>query len=113
MMSNKKKEIREKFRNAVFTRDSFTCRACNRNDISVDRLDAHHIHPRVLMPNGGYGISLCEICHIKAEALLNYVQYGISCENIDDIEDKYLPNELYKLIGSSKELALEASKKLK
>jgi hypothetical protein len=70
-------------------------------------LDAHHITPREKMPNGGYvkenGISLCPECHIKAEDYLHGVMYYF---------DDYAPTDLYKLINSSYELALEKSKKL-
>ena len=58
------------------------------------------------MPAGGYvvenGISLCSECHIKAEHLH---ATGESWTN-------YTPDDLYKKIGSSKELAVEKSEKL-
>lgn len=61
-----KQQIREKFRNAVFTRDNFKCVFCDDRSI-----DAHHITDRNEMPNGGYvvenGISLCAKHHKMAE----------------------------------------------
>jgi 5-methylcytosine-specific restriction endonuclease McrA len=47
---NNKKLIRENFRNAVFTRDNFTCAFCS----ETNNLDAHHITDRNEMPNSGY-----------------------------------------------------------
>ena len=41
-MSEKKKHIREKFRNAVFSRDDFKCKICGYSG----KLDAHHISSR-------------------------------------------------------------------
>jgi hypothetical protein len=59
-------------------------------------LEANHITDRHDMLHGGYvkenGISLCSECHPKAE-------YG-----------EFTPNELYTLIGSSYEIAYQASK---
>ena len=64
-----KKEIRKKFREAVFKRDNNMCRICGKDG----PLDAHHIINRNCFENGGYeldnGISLCEECHLKAENL--------------------------------------------
>lgn len=58
------------------------------------------------MPNGGYvkenGISLCPLCHMKAE---NFHLMG-------EAKPGYSPDELYALIGSSKEKAIAASEKL-
>ena len=95
----RKHQVRDNFRNDVFKRDGFKCRVCGRSDV---KLDAHHITNRNLLPNGGYvkenGISLCDTedgCHIQAEIGL--------------LEEK----ELYKLINSNYELAVEKSKKLK
>lgn len=94
----KKHLIRDNFRNEVFGRDGYKCRVCGRNDVE---LDAHHITNRNLISNGGYikenGITLCDVedgCHIKAEM-------GILKED-----------ELYKLINSSKELAIKKSEEL-
>lgn len=88
-----KKQIRDKFRNDVFTRDNHKCVICG---ISNVKLDAHHVTNRNLMPNGGYvkenGITLCDVengCHFKAEI------------------GEYTPEELYKKIKSSYEIALK------
>lgn len=104
-----KKQIRAKFREAVFRRDKYTCRGCGKRfspETAQDNLDAHHITNRNDMPNGGYvkenGISLCkngESCHQKAEAVLN-----------GDSIDGFSPDELYRKIGSSYELARKSSK---
>jgi 5-methylcytosine-specific restriction endonuclease McrA len=105
-MSKEKKLQRARFRNAVFKRDNYTCRKCNR-PCDLDELDAHHITDRNDMPNGGYalenGISLCGDCHLKAEMVLND---GTGWPG-------YSPQELYDVIGSSIEMAIKASKKLR
>lgn len=100
----RKQIIRENFRNAVFSRDNFKCKVCNKNG----ELDAHHITDRNEMPNGGYvkenGISLCPECHIKAE-----VWHSSGKQNY---EEGYNPNDLYRLIGSNYILAVAKSEKL-
>lgn len=100
-----KKEIRQRFRDAVFGRDKHICRKCGAKDC---KLDAHHITDRRDMPNGGYvaenGISLCEVCHALAE-----VWHASGQANF---EIGYHPDDLYQLIGSSWEIAWEASDKL-
>lgn len=82
------------------------CRVCRKPQTTLSPLDAHHITDRNEMPNGGYvkenGISLCPICHIRAE---NFHRTGTALPG-------YSPDELYKLIGSSKEKARAASLKL-
>ena len=94
---NRKKQIREEFRNAVFERDGNRCRKCG----SAGKLDAHHITDRKEMPNGGYvlenGISLCEPCHEKAEVWHN--------SGKTDFVEGYHPNDLYLLIKSDHTLA--------
>ena len=113
-MSNKK-EIRKKFRDSVFKRDNYKCAWCGMPNVD-DNMDAHHITDRSEMPNGGYveenGISLCkngiafheESCHMKAE--LFHISNG------KEWTEGMHPEDLYKLIGSSKELAIKASEKL-
>lgn len=97
VMSNKKKLVRERFRNAVFARDKHSCVMCGKKNVP---LDAHHITDRNEMPNGGYipenGISLCDECHMKAE---QFHSTGIPFEG-------YSPDELYAKIGSSHEEAV-------
>jgi hypothetical protein len=112
----KKQEIRRKFREAVFKRDGFRCKVCNSGPYEEDSqsvLDAHHITNRDDMPGGGYvpenGISLCTInldaeqptCHEMAEF------YHISGGK--EWSEGMHPDDLYKMIGSSKELAIKKS----
>jgi len=103
-MSSRKKQIRQDFRDAVFKRDGHQCVFCS---IKVD-LDAHHITDRNEMPNGGYvrenGITLCTEHHMLAEKF--HISGGTEWH-----PDMH-PNDLYKKIGSSKELAIEASQRL-
>ncbi len=103
-----KKEIRKKFRDDVFTRDKYTCKVCDTKR-EEELLDAHHITDRNEMPNGGYvkenGITVCkEECHNFVEAF--HVSQG------DWWEEGLHPDDLYRMIGSSKELAIEKSEKL-
>lgn len=105
-MSNKK-EIRRRFKNICLIRDNITCRMCGLKAKSFEDaeklFDVHHICDRSLMPNGGYvkenGITLCSDCHIKAE---KFHSTGISYEG-------YSPDDLYKVIKSSLDLATKAS----
>lgn len=57
---------RDRFREAVFTRDGHKCVICG-----APAVDAHHIMERRLWPDGGYyldnGASLCGLCHLAAE----------------------------------------------
>lgn len=104
-MSERKRQIREAFRQIVFKRDGFKCRVCGWN-INLSQLDAHHITNRNEMPNGGYvkenGISLCPDCHYEAERhLTDPQQKGLKSE--------YHPVKLYQLIKSSKDQAIKAS----
>lgn len=108
-MSSSKKEIRRNFRDASFKRDKYKCVMCSFQsspEKSLEELDCHHIIPRTEMPNGGYvkenGISLCSDCHLKAE---EFYSTGVAVPG-------FSPEELYKRINSSKEKAIEASKRL-
>lgn len=118
---SKKQTIRKDFREAVFKRDKFVCVICKKKgkdrqggdshlkfhkNPEVD-LDSHHITPREDIVNGGYikenGITLCDDgCHVKAEAYLKG----------EDLNEQFSPANLYKLIGSSLELAIAAAEKL-
>lgn len=104
-MSSKKKQIRASFREAVFSRDGHKCVFCD----CTENLDAHHITDRNEMPNGGYvaenGISLCEVHHLECE------QFHITGGK-EWVEGKH-PDDLYKMIGSSKEKAIKASERLR
>lgn len=105
MSSAEKKRVREAFRTAVFERDGYRCKGC-RAPGTGETLDAHHITDRNLMPNGGYvkenGISLCSTCHEKAEV---FHSTGQSLTN-------WAPDDLYRLIGSTHEAAVRASRRL-
>ena len=102
-----KKEVRANFREAVFKRDKGCCKCCKKSCTPIER-DAHHITDRTEMPNGGYvlenGITLCNDCHFKAEWF--HITEG------KDWHEGMHPDDLYKLIGSSKELAIEKSELL-
>lgn len=103
MSKSKKKLVRKRFRDACYKRDSYKCVCCGfyaGEARAQELLDAHHITNRNYMPNGGYvkenGISLCELCHIKAEA-----------------EDPgFEPRVLYQKIRSTFLEALRASEEL-
>lgn len=117
---SKKSEVRRNFRESTFDRDGYRCRWCNNGpiyDSPESIFDAHHITDRHDMPNGGYvpenGITLCKYdengyednsCHMKAERF--HISGGV------EWEEGMHPNDLYKLIGSSKELAVKKSEKL-
>jgi len=103
-----KKAISRAFRKSVFERDHYRCAICDvagqdrqEGDQDLPDLDAHHVENRNKFPNGGYvtsnGISLCEDCHIKAEA---YHATGTAVEG-------FTPKDLYTVIGSSFEQAME------
>lgn len=98
-----KQAIRAKFREVVFKRDNNKCRVCKASGV---KLDAHHIVDRNELPNGGYvlenGISLCEPCHAKAE------HYHATGEAFPGFH----PDDLYILIGSTRDKAEAASLKL-
>jgi len=111
----KKQAVRAAFRSAVFKRDKLHCRCCgkagyDRQELTdkpdLAPLDAHHITDRTQMIGGGYTssneISVCDECHIKAE---KFWSTGTA-------ELGFSPNDLYKIIGSSYEKAIEDSKKL-
>jgi hypothetical protein len=107
-----KKSIRKNFKEAVFKRDGYSCKCCNSKftkETADESLDAHHITDRNEIVNGGYvkenGISLCKKeCHIKAEKF--HITAGV------EWEPGMHPDDLYKLIGSSKEEAIKAAEKL-
>lgn len=99
----RKQQIRANFRTVVFGRDDDECRVCGN-----PAQDAHHITDRNEIPNGGYvlenGISLCGRCHILAEEF--HITKG------QRFIPGYHPDDLYRLIKSSKEKAIEASLKI-
>ena len=106
-MKNKKKQMRDNFRDAVYDRDGHQCVMCGKRNC---KLDAHHIKDRHEMPNGGYvlenGITLCagedqNNCHWKAE---QYHATGLAYPG-------YSQDDLFEKIGSSLDKAIEASAK--
>ena len=86
---------RDEFRDGVFARDGHRCVWC-----SAPAVDAHHIIERKLWLDGGYyldnGASLCEPCHLSAEATL------LPCEDLRarcriehvHLPDHFCPNDL-------------------
>lgn len=107
-MSNKQKHkaLRKSFNEVCLKRDKNKCVFCN----ITTNLDVHHITDRHEMPNGGYslsnGITVCKDHHLDCEKFHIYEGDESMCE------EKYLPNSLYKIIGSSYEKAVEDSEKL-
>lgn len=103
-MSKKKKLVRQRFRDETFGRDGHKCVFCG----ETKDLDAHHITDRSLMPNGGYvkenGITVCQKCHLDCE------QFHISAGKTW-LPGKH-PDDLYKIIGSSYDLAVKKSNQL-
>ncbi len=106
-MSKRKKEIRKKFRDAVYKRDNHTCRICAQR-FAEEELDAHHITDRNEMPNGGYvpqnGITVCLPCH---ELVEEWHRSGNT-----SVGEGLHPDDLYEIIGSSFEEAVKVSKRL-
>src|SRR5208337_3939674 len=82
---------RDQFREGVFARDGKKCVNCG-----LPGVDAHHILERRLFPDGGYylnnGVTVCENCHLAAEATL------ISCEHLREragITEIVLPEHFF------------------
>ncbi len=104
-----KKEIRQNFRDSVFNRDKM-CLICEKPISNINDMDAHHITDRSEMPNGGYvkenGVTVCKKdCHFKVE--LFHITEG------EEWNEGLHPDDLYKMINSSKELAIIKSEKIK
>jgi 5-methylcytosine-specific restriction endonuclease McrA len=101
MAKDRKRAIREAFNTAVFQRDGGKCVLCG-----APGVDAHHITDRHELPNGGYvpenGITVCEACHLDCE------QFHLTGEALPGRH----PDDLYRLIGSSREEAFSASERL-
>lgn len=121
---------RDEFKNKVFKRDKHKCVNC------FDKaVDAHHLIERKLFNDGGYyldnGVSLCEKCHLLAEATILSVEELRSIAKISSIiiphnfefgktydkwgnvieNDSLIPGPLFNDLGCQKMLALK--KKLK
>ena len=98
------KALRKQFRASCLERDENRCKRCP----STVSLVVHHITDRSEMPNGGYavsnGVSLCSSCHMAAEIFHR-------TEGRNWMPGVH-PDDLYELIGSSKEQAIKDSKKL-
>lgn len=107
-----KQDIRKTFKDEVIKRDGCKCLGCDfvfKKAHAEEFLDAHHIIDRNEMPNGGYvkenGISLCKAkCHLKAEKF--HMTGGL------EWEEGFHPDDLFKKINSSKELATAKSEEL-
>lgn len=118
-MSNKK-EIRRKFREDTFHRDGYCCKRCGFGPVIESPelvFDSHHIldrNSKDFNGTGGYvkenGITLCKYdesgleensCHMKAEKF--HISGGA------EWEEGMHPDDLYKLIGSSRGLAIKKS----
>jgi hypothetical protein len=112
-MSSEKKAARQRFRDDVFRRAGYRCQGpgCGLKSSpasAVEDLDAHHITNRNELPAGGYvaenGIALCRRprgCHERAEAVLQGA-----------LDADFAPENLYRIIGSSREEAERASRRL-
>lgn len=103
-----KKDIRKSFRNAVLKRDNYTCKVCDTKR-EEGELDAHHIIDRSQIINGGYaasnGITVCkDKCHMKVERF--HITGGT------EWEPGLHPDDLYRMIGSSREKAERDSERL-
>lgn len=102
-----KERVRERFRAAVFQRAGHRCQGpgCSARAPAVV-LDAHHVTDRRELPAGGYvpenGIALCPPCHERAEV---FHATGAAVEG-------WHPDDLYRVIGSSRERAEAASQRL-
>ena len=76
---------REQFREHVFNRDGNRCVICE----DKNNLDPHHIIDRKCFNNGGYllsnGITLCNMCHQKAETGIYTCEELRSKANITEI----------------------------
>lgn len=112
-----KRDVRAAFRDAVFTRDRYTCQVCGKRwaaadaDPALGRINAHHITDRSEMPGGGYvpenGVTVCDgpdSCHMKCERF--HITEG------REWHEGLHPNDLYQKIRSSKAKAEAASQRL-
>ena len=109
-----KDDVRRRFRESVFERDNYTCVVCGRRwssvdmDLSLGRMNAHHIVDRHEFPDGGYvaenGVTVCDgaagSCHMQREEF--HISGGTRWSH------RFHPEDLYRLIGSSLEDALVA-----
>lgn len=108
-MSEEKRLVRERFRSECLVRDGHRCRACGVRVAGID-VNVHHITPRNEIPNGGYvlenGITLCHGCHRQAEACLATLAGASQGESHAlNVACALSPTNLYRVIGSSRDLA--------
>jgi 5-methylcytosine-specific restriction endonuclease McrA len=65
-----------KWRNAVFTRDLFTCQKCHRR-LPARELEAHHIKPFSVAPELQFdvknGLTHCHDCHVQTDSYGRHV----------------------------------------
>lgn len=122
-MSAGKREVRRRFREAVFKRDRNTCVVCGLVSADGTEIDAHHVWPREKMPNGGYvrenGVTLCDHaktgtsatgCHARAERILAaHLELGEDLPTEGDPDHEVGPHALYQKIKSSRAQAEAAS----
>jgi 5-methylcytosine-specific restriction endonuclease McrA len=63
--------LSRKWRNAVFTRDLFTCQKCHRK-LHARELEAHHIKSFSVAPELQFdvknGLTLCHDCHVQTDS---------------------------------------------
>lgn len=131
-MGKKRRKQTQRFRDAVFKRDKYTCVGCgfvSSPEQADHELAAHHITPRQEMPNGGYvqenGVTLCDPskagkplahgCLYKAEMVLQIFSVtGDYQKKRTEHEPfaKFTPSALYEAIGSSHEAAVRAAEYL-
>jgi 5-methylcytosine-specific restriction endonuclease McrA len=61
----------KKWRNAVFSRDHYTCQKCHKRFLP-EALEAHHIKPFSAAPELQFdvnnGLTLCHECHVKTDS---------------------------------------------
>lgn len=101
MSKRRMQSLREQFREGVYARDGHKCVVCGAAESGSCHLDAHHITDRHELPNDGYalsnGITLCPEHHRKAE-VWHASRHATWVPN-------FHPDELYALIGSSRQRA--------
>jgi len=110
---------RDAFNRVCLERAHYKCEKCGLKPKYDDELSVHHIISRksLEITNGGYikenGITLCDICYARAEAyhIVDRAKATNTWTNAK-LDPSYSPEKLFELIGSSKELAISASKKL-
>ena len=96
-LKSKKKKINKQFNTECLNRDNNKCKICG----STSNLKVYHIIDKNLLNNihiKENGITLCHECKLKAE---KYYQ-----TNNNNYDINYHPDNLYKLINSSRQFAI-------